>query len=167
MDGMGVKPEQWSLTQKALDAFLARLDSDRNKAGLAYEQIRRKLVTFFRVNGSWDEAEQLADTTLDRVIRRSEEVKVRELPGFIRGVARRVFSGTSSHQSPTGTPEACGNYPEHVTWQMFWTSILHGHGNPQETGATGRSLGREQRGGGHAGARVLRSAESSSRPAPL
>lgn len=92
MEDMGVQPEQWSLTQQALDAFLARLDADRNKAGLAYEQIRRKLVTFFRVNGSWDEAEQLADTTLDRVIRRSEEVQVRELPGFIRGVARRVSS---------------------------------------------------------------------------
>src|ERR1035437_2298515 len=32
---------------------------------------------------------------------------------------------------------------KHVTWQMFRTSILHGHGNAQETGATGRFLGHQ------------------------
>src|ERR1700728_2911766 len=32
---------------------------------------------------------------------------------------------------------------KHVTWEMFRTSILHGHGNPQEAGATGRFVGRQ------------------------
>jgi DNA-directed RNA polymerase specialized sigma24 family protein len=90
---MSVRPGQWILTQQGLETFLTRLDPDRDQAGLAYEQIRKKLVTFFRVNGCW-EAEELVDKTLDRVIRRLEEVEVHELLAFIRGVARHVASET-------------------------------------------------------------------------
>jgi DNA-directed RNA polymerase specialized sigma24 family protein len=93
MEGMSVRPERWTLTQQALDTFLVRLGPDRDKAGQTYEEFRRKLVTFFRVNGCW-EAEDLVDTTLDRVIRRLEEVEVHDLPAFIRGVARHVASET-------------------------------------------------------------------------
>ena len=66
---MSVSPQRWYLSQEALDTFLARLNADRDQAGQAYEEFRRKLITFFRMNGFW-EAEELVDTTFDRVIRR-------------------------------------------------------------------------------------------------
>src|SRR5260221_1110863 len=54
-----------------------------------YEEIRRKLMTFFRCNGFW-KAEDHVDETIDRTIRRLGEV--RDLMPFIRGVARHVAS---------------------------------------------------------------------------
>jgi DNA-directed RNA polymerase specialized sigma24 family protein len=90
-NGMTPRPEKWTLTKEALDVFLARLDADRDRAGESYEQVRRKLVTFFRCNGCWD-AERLVDETIDRVIRRLGEVDVIDLMAFIRGVARHVAS---------------------------------------------------------------------------
>jgi len=90
-ESMNLRPERWTLTQEALDLFLARLDPDRDRAGQIYEQIRHKLVTFFRCNGFWD-GEDLVDETLDRVIRRHAEVEIIDLMAFIRGVARRVAS---------------------------------------------------------------------------
>jgi RNA polymerase sigma factor (sigma-70 family) len=91
MDGMSARPVRWTLTREALDVFLARLDPDRDRAGQSYEQLRRKLVTFFRCHGCWD-AEGLVDETIDRAIRRLGEIEVHDLVSFIRGVARHVAS---------------------------------------------------------------------------
>jgi DNA-directed RNA polymerase specialized sigma24 family protein len=48
------------------------------------------------MNG-FSEPEDLVDATFDRAIRRIEEVEVRDLPAFIRGVARHVAS--EAHKS--------------------------------------------------------------------
>lgn len=90
MDGTGVR-QKWVLNRTALDLFLARLDPDRDRAAQRYEEVRSKLMTFFRSNQCWD-AENLVDETIDRVVRRLGEVAVHELMPFIRGVARRVAS---------------------------------------------------------------------------
>ena len=95
-DSGRVRPRDWTLTQKALDRFLDRLNTDRDLAGQAYESIRRKLMSFFRYNGH-HEGEVLVDETLDRVIRKMDEVEINDLMSFIQGVARRVSS--ESHKS--------------------------------------------------------------------
>jgi len=91
MVGMSARPEKWTLTKESFDVFLTRLDPNRDQAGLSYEQVRRKLLTFFRCNGCSD-AEKLVDETIDRVTRRLGEVDVHDLMPFIRGVARHVAS---------------------------------------------------------------------------
>jgi DNA-directed RNA polymerase specialized sigma24 family protein len=93
MDGSTTQPEKWTLTQKGLEVFLAYLDPDREVAGEKYEEIRRKLMTFFRCNGFSNEQDPV-DETIDRVIRRLGEVEVRDLMPFVRGVARHVASET-------------------------------------------------------------------------
>src|SRR5262245_46242397 len=81
---------RWVLTREALDALLARLDPDRERAGVLYEEIRQTLVTYFRVNGCND-VEALADETLDRAARRVTETDVVDVRQFVRGVARNVM----------------------------------------------------------------------------
>src|SRR5262245_7605671 len=81
---------RWVLTREALDAFLARLDPDRERAGALYEEIRLTLVAYFRINGCTD-VEGLADETLDRAARRSTEIDVVDVRQFVRGVARNLI----------------------------------------------------------------------------
>ncbi len=78
----------WTLTQNAFDGFLARLDSDRDRAGLAYEHLRTQLVRFFAGNSS--DAERWADETLDRVMRKNQEQQIDDIHAFAFGVARRI-----------------------------------------------------------------------------
>jgi DNA-directed RNA polymerase specialized sigma24 family protein len=100
MEEAGVQRTKWVLTEEALQQFLAYLDPDPNRAGEKYEEIRRKLMTFFRCNGFWN-AEDPVDETIDRTIRRLSEV--RELMPFIRGVARHVASEVR-RRAPKETP---------------------------------------------------------------
>jgi DNA-directed RNA polymerase specialized sigma24 family protein len=93
MDSPTTQPEKWTLTQEGLEVFLAHLDPDRDVAGEKYEEIRRKLMTFFRCNGFSNEQDPV-DETIDRVIRRLGEIEVRDLMPFLRGVARHVASET-------------------------------------------------------------------------
>jgi DNA-directed RNA polymerase specialized sigma24 family protein len=102
MEEAGVQRTKWVLTQEALQQFLTYLDPDQDRAGEKYEEIRRKLVTFFRCNGFWN-AEDQVDETMDRVIRRLTEVEVRDLMPFIRGVARHVASEVHK-RAPRVTP---------------------------------------------------------------
>lgn len=81
--------ERWTLTQGAFDRFLARLGTDRDSAGRAYEKLRDRLIKFFQPQASLD-AEQWADTVLDRVARRNEEMEIANITAFAWGVARMV-----------------------------------------------------------------------------
>jgi DNA-directed RNA polymerase specialized sigma24 family protein len=92
---------RWVLTRDAFDAFLARLDPDRERAGVLYEELRLTLVTYFRVNGCND-VEELADDTLDRVARRLGEIDVVDVRHFVRGVARNVMS--EMRRAPRAVP---------------------------------------------------------------
>ena len=64
---------KWELTAEAFGRFLVWLDADRTKAGQKYEAIRRRLVVIFVSRGCPD-AEELADETINRVIRRSQDM---------------------------------------------------------------------------------------------
>lgn len=85
--------KEWSLSQEAFDELLAWLDSDREQAGIKYEDIRRRLIKVFAGRGCPD-AEDLADETINRVTSRLEEVK-KEFQGdparYFFGVANMVY----------------------------------------------------------------------------
>ena len=77
------------LTPESLEALLAFLDPDRDRAGAQYEAIRHRLVRLFEWRG-FGEAEDLADETINRVARRIQEgTKVHSADpfGYFCGVA--------------------------------------------------------------------------------
>ena len=59
----------WTLTQESIDKLLAHLGDDHETAGIAYQDLRCKLIIFFECNRCTD-AEELADVTLNRLARK-------------------------------------------------------------------------------------------------
>jgi DNA-directed RNA polymerase specialized sigma24 family protein len=91
MDGVSTRKKGWVLTQEAFDRLLARLDDDRERAGKAYEEARRKLVKFFEWNGSGS-PEEHADETINRVARKvNEGEEIRNVRSYFGGVARLLL----------------------------------------------------------------------------
>jgi hypothetical protein len=62
------------LTPEAFAKFLAKLAPEPEIAGVRYEELRRQLIKFFEWRGSFI-ADQLADETLNRVVRWREDRK--------------------------------------------------------------------------------------------
>lgn len=74
-----------------LPCLLAKLGKDPDTAGRVYEDLRRRLILFFRLRRP-QEAEDLADKVLDRVARRlAEGVEIEKVEFYIVGVARFVL----------------------------------------------------------------------------
>ena len=75
-----------------LRGFISSLDQDWERAGHAYELIRRNLITYFR-GRQCPNAEDLADEAIDRAARKHQEA--RDLPRFVRvlpgGLLQRSF----------------------------------------------------------------------------
>ena len=85
------KDAERGLTAGALTSLLSRLGPDAERAGSAYEHLRRALVSFFAWRGAAT-PEECADETLDRLATRLDEgVAVEDLPRFARGIARLVL----------------------------------------------------------------------------
>src|SRR5687767_7930790 len=63
-----------TLEQAELDRLLVWLDSDRERAGERYEQIRWRLITIFAARNC-AVPEELADETIDRVARRVADIE--------------------------------------------------------------------------------------------
>jgi DNA-directed RNA polymerase specialized sigma24 family protein len=80
-----------SVSQEAFDRMLAWLDSDRERAGQKYEEIRYRLIKIFVCQGCID-PEGLADETIDRVIR-----KVPEIAPDYAGNPALYFSGVARY----------------------------------------------------------------------
>jgi hypothetical protein len=77
------------LNGAAFTSLLARLGPDADRAGTAYEDLRRALMSFFRWRGA-STPEECADDTLDRLAARIQDgVAVDDVPRFARGIARR------------------------------------------------------------------------------
>ena len=75
------------------DELLNWLDSDREAAALKYETIRAGLIKVFRCNGFCD-AEDLTDTTIDRVTKRLPQIRgdyVGDPVNYFYGVSRFVL----------------------------------------------------------------------------
>ena len=82
--------KNWSLSQEAFDALLDWLDSDREQAGIKYEQIRSSLIKIFAGRGCVD-PEELADETINRVTSKLPEIK-----SDFKGDPARYFFGVAN-----------------------------------------------------------------------
>lgn len=83
---------QWELTPEGFDMLLAWLNTDREQAGKKYEHIRQSLIQIFIWRGC-HEAEDLADTTINRVVRRLPQIietYVGDPALYFFGVAKKV-----------------------------------------------------------------------------
>jgi DNA-directed RNA polymerase specialized sigma24 family protein len=69
---VSASPPRWALTQEAFDRLLTQLDPDRARAAEKYEELRRKLMKFFKWRGCL-QFEEYADKTIDRVARKITE----------------------------------------------------------------------------------------------
>src|SRR6202008_1561467 len=94
--------KNWSLSQEAFDALLDWLDSDRELAGIKYEQIRSRLIKFFTGRGCID-PEELADETINRVTSKLSEIR-KEFTGdpalYFYGVAKLVYMEYLRRKTP-------------------------------------------------------------------
>lgn len=90
MDVLPPRKKDWVLTRESLDKLLACLNSDRERAGEEYENLRRMLVSFFEWRGCYFPEDQ-ADATINRVARRIDEgAQVENLYGYCYVVAQRM-----------------------------------------------------------------------------
>lgn len=92
------------LSQAAFDKMLSWLDTDRERAGEKYEKIRRRLVEIFASRGC-QEADDLADETINRVARRSQDVAegyVGDPAHYFYAVAKKVFLEYVRAKPPSG-----------------------------------------------------------------
>jgi len=80
------------LEQDEFDELLRWLDPEPERAGLAYEKIRRRLIVILASRGCLS-AEELADETIDRVARRVKDIRaeyVGEKAIYFLGVMNNV-----------------------------------------------------------------------------
>ena len=85
--------KNWVLSQESFNALLDWLNADREQAGIKYEEIRRALIKIF-INRRCDEAEDLADETINRVASKLEEIKTQftgDPARYFYGVANKVL----------------------------------------------------------------------------
>src|SRR5258708_7517977 len=95
--------EELAITQEPFDALLAWLDLDRERAGKKYETIRAGLIRIFVAKG-FNDAEDLADEAITRVVRRLPEIKdsyVGEPARYFHGVARNITLEASRRREIT------------------------------------------------------------------
>jgi len=81
-----------SISQQSFDTLLVWLDSNRDAAGIKYENIRKSLIRIFISNG-FDDAEDLADEVINRVTVKIPDMiasYVGEPAAFFFAVARNV-----------------------------------------------------------------------------
>lgn len=86
-----------AITRESFDALLDWLDSDRDKAGVKYETIRTGLIRIF-VSKGFNDAEDLSDQTINRVIKRLPDIRddyAGEKSNYFRGVARNIIREAS------------------------------------------------------------------------
>ncbi|MDE3178569.1 MAG: sigma-70 family RNA polymerase sigma factor [Acidobacteriota bacterium] len=91
VEGARVENTQWTLNSASLEALLAALGQDRDKAIQEYERLRRRLIRFFLLHGA-ALPEDLADSAFDRLARKlNEGVVVRQIPAYLAGIARLLL----------------------------------------------------------------------------
>jgi DNA-directed RNA polymerase specialized sigma24 family protein len=87
-----------TLTQPSFDALLVRLDPDRDRAGLAYEQLRKRLVRYFEWQ-SCTMPDDRADTVFSRLAHRIEQGEpIVSVHAYAMGIARLVVREAVTEQ---------------------------------------------------------------------
>lgn len=91
-----------SIDQEGFEKFLDWLDKDREAAGRKYEDIRRRLIKIFYARGCYL-AEELADESIDRVIKKCDEL-IKTYQGdpalYCYAVAQKVFLEFTRRRKP-------------------------------------------------------------------
>jgi DNA-directed RNA polymerase specialized sigma24 family protein len=98
--------KNWVLSQEAFDQLLDWLDSDREQAGIKYEEIRRRLIKIFIGRGCAD-PEDLADETINRVTSKLDEIEIEsksDRPRYFYGVANKVLMEYLRRKPPQPPP---------------------------------------------------------------
>ena len=94
--------KNWVLSQESFDALLDWLDSDRERAGIKYEEIRQRLIKIFTGRRCVD-AEDLADETINRVSSKLNEIG-KDFKGdrsrYFYGVANKVLMESQRRRTP-------------------------------------------------------------------
>src|SRR5437763_14397266 len=100
-----------ALTSEAFSKLLDRLDSDRERAGEKYEELRRTLIKFFEWRGA-PFPEDHTDETLNRVARKLDEgIEIQNIGGYCYEVARLVWLGALKGSDRKRDPPET-NYPD-------------------------------------------------------
>jgi len=95
------------LTESGFDRLLRTLDDDRDRAAVAYEELRYRLMGLLQWWGAPD-SDQLADVTFDRVAQKLHEGAViprAKLGAYTRAVARLIFCESARRQRRQRTNE--------------------------------------------------------------
>src|SRR3982751_4869329 len=82
-----------AINEESFESLLAWLDPNRETAGQKYEVIRAGLIRIF-VSKGFSDAEDIADETINRVMKRLPEIRdtyVGERARYFHGVARFVI----------------------------------------------------------------------------
>lgn len=82
-----------AISRESFEALLSWLDPDPDTAGQKYETIRAGLIRIFISHG-FNDAEDLADLTINRVIARLPDIRsgyVGKPENYFRGVARKMI----------------------------------------------------------------------------
>lgn len=80
-----------TFSQSSFDKFLKLLDTDRNEAGIKYENLRRRLIKFFEWRNC-EIPEELSDTVFDRILRKiSEGEEIQNVTAYSATIAQFVF----------------------------------------------------------------------------
>jgi RNA polymerase sigma factor (sigma-70 family) len=118
--------KRWVLTEDAFARLLTQLDPDRERAAEKYEEVRRKLMKFFKWRGCL-QFEEYADVTIDRVARKiAEGVELQPTTpsSFFYGVAVNLLKEhwrktASREEMIAGQPEALNpsDDPENIREQ--------------------------------------------------
>lgn len=81
------------LSQRAFNAMLEKLDPDRDRAGLKYEEIRRALIRYLRFQGSHipeDHADEAINIVAERIFENKAFDAANPLPHFL-AAARNIL----------------------------------------------------------------------------
>src|SRR2546423_466128 len=106
--------KQWTLTQEAFDKLLAWFDSDRERAGKKYEDIRRNLIKVFAWRG-FDNAEDLVDETINRVNQKVDELTENYTGDpalYFYGVAKKVMLESGRQNPPQSLSDMIAAPPD-------------------------------------------------------
>jgi DNA-directed RNA polymerase specialized sigma24 family protein len=99
---------RWDLSQESFESLLKWLDSDREKAGRRYEDIRGRLIKIFGSRGCY-EPDLLADETINRVAKRVADIE-KTYEGdpalYFYGVANKIHLEQLRKPKPAPKPPA-------------------------------------------------------------
>jgi RNA polymerase sigma factor (sigma-70 family) len=103
----------WNLTEESFELLLRWLDSNRERAGEKYENIRLRLIKMFTCRGC-HEADDLADETINRVTARLGEI-VETYTGdpafYFWGVAQKLYLEYLRRKPPVQDSSLGGREP--------------------------------------------------------